>query len=547
MKLGDQPPFESDATHSPRPCRGHLAWLRHSVVLFSTALLLRLVTLLALDNAHPYFSHPYGTVDTRFPVSDPHRYIEIAMNLNEGRGFPVIYSTEPHAFDFRRGPLYMLFLAGVFHLFGFSFLAVATVQCILSALTVVLVKKLGTSYYDERTGNVAAWVWCLFPIAVVWPGTIFRETLTTFILMLTLVLFALYKRAEDRRWIMLVGAVMGLGVLQDPLLQMVMVVVAIALVWNELKVGTSWPATNNLSKGRRIWLNVGRVFSVHAVRGSLTVLLIYLFSYGLVVAPWLLYTHAKLGRPVIGTASEYGFWDNHFNYYWFKTARKQQAQPSWDDYHKAATEHRYRVARAYLQSDPPDEYTLISKKGTVDSLMKISRFASHLDMANFSHVLSTIWDDPSLYLGSPLGKTVLIKLSENWVNFMITNIHAPYPFNSNLCAFLNSETAVLRSLSAFAIVTSFVLFAIFIRYASTGRLLTVVWLAYWAFFFILWFRTESRYMLPVTPLALIVVSYGIMDLLTLSGKKPVRNPVTHGALHASARSRRDHVYNNETA
>ena len=74
---------------------------------------------------------------------DTPEYDEIAHNLLAGRGF--VASDWWHGFELSswRAPFYPFFLAGVYGVFGYSHLAVRLCQCVIGALTAVLVMLLG--------------------------------------------------------------------------------------------------------------------------------------------------------------------------------------------------------------------------------------------------------------------------------------------------------------------------------------------------------------------------------------------------------------------
>lgn len=494
----------------------HVRWktfLSRSAVLFVFALILRTSAVLIFEDGHPFFGYEYGVNDTHAPINDSHRYVEVAMNLNRGLGYPLIHETEPHARDFRRGPFFTLFLASVFHVFGFSILAVGLIQAFISSITVVIVKKLAMPYFGEGTALTAAWAWCLLPASVIWPTAIMRETWTTFFLVLALWLYGRYKKTGRFSDAAVAGMVLGVGVLQDPLLQMVVVIVGVAVGMHTLNIIATWVATAQASFLRRLMSTLWSALRNRAcVRDTVLKTAVFSLAYGATISPWLYYTYKEMGRPVLGTTAPYGFWDNQYNYYWFKSERKKNLNPTWDDYDQAATVHRFEVARAFLGSQTPSPRDLTTKKLIIDSLMRDGNYASRLEIANLKYVINSIRDDPALYLGAPPGKMIVVKMLDNWLNFLVRMNHGPYPIISNLHIFLNTKSVLIRSLSLLAMAVSMLLFVVFIRYLRTGRLLTIVWLSYWLFFFLVWFRTEPRYLLPVAPLAIMVVVHGCRQL-----------------------------------
>ncbi|MBI4180202.1 glycosyltransferase family 39 protein [bacterium] len=131
---------------------------------------------------------------------DSAQYDQIAWSLVERReyraeaipGFPVEFfqdrNVEIPLRSFRI-PGYPFFLAAVYTVFGRSFTAVAVVQILFSALTCVLIYRIGRRWLGETAGCWAGIFSCVYYGLFHQPGYILSETLFTFLFCGSLLLF----------------------------------------------------------------------------------------------------------------------------------------------------------------------------------------------------------------------------------------------------------------------------------------------------------------------------------------------------------------------
>ena len=125
----------------------------------------------------------------------------IAKSLLAGHGFssPFELPTGPTAF---LTPVYPLMLAGIEKIFGVasksSAWAILTMQCVFSAATAAVVYYLALELFDRRIAQRAAWMWALFPYAVILPTNIIWESCLSALIMVTgLLLFARTVRSQS--------------------------------------------------------------------------------------------------------------------------------------------------------------------------------------------------------------------------------------------------------------------------------------------------------------------------------------------------------------
>jgi hypothetical protein len=125
----------------------------------------------------------------------------IAMSLATGKGYssPMRSDTGPTAW---LTPVYPLMLAGIFCVFGVftlhAFYAAAALNIIFSAATCVPIYLAGRRIASVATASVAAWLWAVFPNAVVIPYQWIWDTSLTALLAAT-ILWATLALDETRR------------------------------------------------------------------------------------------------------------------------------------------------------------------------------------------------------------------------------------------------------------------------------------------------------------------------------------------------------------
>jgi 4-amino-4-deoxy-L-arabinose transferase-like glycosyltransferase len=170
--------------------------VRFLAAIFVVALTLRLV---------PVFL----TVDMGIALDDMFQYDALAESIMEGRGY-TWYGDIPTAF---RAPLYPLFLALIYFLFGRQFLAVRIIQAVIGAFLPLVVYFLGRRLFDGRVGQIASWVMVFYPIFLLYPLALVTENL--FFLLVPLMMLCLLNAIDTSRrlYYLLAGLLLGLAIL----------------------------------------------------------------------------------------------------------------------------------------------------------------------------------------------------------------------------------------------------------------------------------------------------------------------------------------------
>ncbi|TKJ41540.1 hypothetical protein CEE37_02965 [candidate division LCP-89 bacterium B3_LCP] len=140
-------------------------WSRISLplLIFITALLLRILHIAFLEEG--------------FYFSDFKAYDRAAQYLVEGQGF------DP---EFKRPPLYPLFLALQYLLFGHHILLIRIFQAIMGAYSCVLIFYIADKLLGKKPASISAWISVFYPYYVFITGLLYPTMLTTFLLICTI-------------------------------------------------------------------------------------------------------------------------------------------------------------------------------------------------------------------------------------------------------------------------------------------------------------------------------------------------------------------------
>jgi 4-amino-4-deoxy-L-arabinose transferase-like glycosyltransferase len=198
----------------------------------------------------------------------------IARSLATGHGFsnPTDLATGPTAWE---APLYPFLLAGVFKLFGIYTHAAAWVilalNSLFSALTCLVVYRIGERLFGSQPGRWAAWTWALFPYAIYWPVRVVWETsLSALLLSLAVLLPLRLEKTSRRRGWLLLGLLWGAIALTNPTL-LSFLPLSLAWLWWRLRADSG------------------------AVLGNIALSLVLC---SLLVAPWLVRNYRAFGQFV---------------------------------------------------------------------------------------------------------------------------------------------------------------------------------------------------------------------------------------------------------
>jgi len=195
----------------------------------ATSLLLIVVVALAARVAFAWYEERQISAQVLSIVPFQTETGHIAYSIASGKGYssPFQRDSGPTAW---LAPVYPYLLAGIFKLFGIyslpSFFAALSLNILFSAGACVPIFYTGKRISGIGVGSAAAWLWAIFPNAVIIPFEWIWDTSLSALLVATL-LWATLELAESRRvrdW-SLYGLLWGFALLTNP---------AIALLFPEL-------------------------------------------------------------------------------------------------------------------------------------------------------------------------------------------------------------------------------------------------------------------------------------------------------------------------
>lgn len=152
------------------------------------------------------------TLEERWYFYDTVHYDAAARSLLRGEGFrydrPFFGATA-----YNLEPLYPLFLAGNYALFGRHFLAVRLVQAALGALMCAITFFLAKELFDLKVATLAAAVCAIYPHLIFVSSLLYPEQLFTLLLATGMWCAVRYLRTGEGRYVVGMGVLFGLAAL----------------------------------------------------------------------------------------------------------------------------------------------------------------------------------------------------------------------------------------------------------------------------------------------------------------------------------------------
>lgn len=161
-------------------------------------------------------------------IEDERDYHALAVNLvRHGE-----YGFAPGELTSLRPPLYPLFVAGIYALFGVENLAaVRFIQGMLSLLTVVVVYALGCSVSNRRVANWLAALCCFYPSLLIFNNFILSEVLFTCLLCTFCLLVVTAIKHTSLAALGVAGIALGLAALTRSVVWLFPPVLGLFLLW----------------------------------------------------------------------------------------------------------------------------------------------------------------------------------------------------------------------------------------------------------------------------------------------------------------------------
>jgi len=125
---------------------------------------------------------------------------DLGWKLASGQGFWVTnpYFPSGTAFYSWRAPGFPLFLSLMYRVFGHGFLAAKIGIAVVGSLTALVIYGLCRFFVSEKASVAGGILYAVYPAAIFWTGYLAPETLTTFLLLLSL--FMTMTAVRSSRW-----------------------------------------------------------------------------------------------------------------------------------------------------------------------------------------------------------------------------------------------------------------------------------------------------------------------------------------------------------
>jgi 4-amino-4-deoxy-L-arabinose transferase-like glycosyltransferase len=250
----------------------HLFRKRTALLLFACAIVLRLALFFA---AHPWTPEVESNVVVQ---SDARGYHLLGLTLLHEHRFALGTSSAPMTL---RTPLYPLFLAAVYGLFGPRPWVAILIQFLIEGLTCVLLYSATRRVTNQRVATITAALYAVDPFLIFFANTLLSDVLFTFLVVLALFLLSklLTDPAGRGRYGMgaLLGAVLGLATLARPVGNFAFIALVLTLV------------ILHLHRSRPAFSTIGTMVALYVIT----------------ISPWLLRNYLLFGTPSISTSGGY--------------------------------------------------------------------------------------------------------------------------------------------------------------------------------------------------------------------------------------------------
>jgi 4-amino-4-deoxy-L-arabinose transferase-like glycosyltransferase len=155
--------------------------------------------------------------EIRDSMSDQFIYIDIGRNLAAGNGFTTseeYFLSTPGQRTSITPPLYPIFLAGIFVVFGESLIIVRLLHIFFSFITVAITFWLGKQVFSEQVGRIASVIVLLHPAYIMFVRPIMSEGIYfAMVSIMALTAFLMHKYPKNVHYYAAFGIVSGLGFL----------------------------------------------------------------------------------------------------------------------------------------------------------------------------------------------------------------------------------------------------------------------------------------------------------------------------------------------
>jgi 4-amino-4-deoxy-L-arabinose transferase-like glycosyltransferase len=208
-----------------------------SIQLIGILLILALIIRIVLFFLYQPYVHP-----ERLIGADAIGYHSMAMSIIDHGCF----KTEQPGLewvDALRTPVYPLFIAFFYLIFGVNAGYVLLMQQLLAVASVFLLYRIGTLLFSKKTGLIAAAFLAIDPTYLHYTFDVYTESLFVFILLLTVFFFVRYLKEQKKMLLILSALLLGITTLTRPIAEFLPIVGLGILVIQAIKMRQRWQTT----------------------------------------------------------------------------------------------------------------------------------------------------------------------------------------------------------------------------------------------------------------------------------------------------------------
>ena len=200
-------------------------------------------------------------------MSDEVQYETLGWNLAFGHGYSLSL-TAPYEPTAIREPVYPLFIAFIYKIFGRQYLFIYIGQISIFCLSCILIFKIYKELFELKTAKYSAFLTTVCPTLSSYSVIFYSESLFIFLLSLTVYFAILAKKTENKKWFIAVGVTMGLVILTKAVMFFFPIFIVIFFL---------------LSRNKN--LNIAYIANI----------ILFIFSIAIILTPWILRNYSLFG------------------------------------------------------------------------------------------------------------------------------------------------------------------------------------------------------------------------------------------------------------
>jgi 4-amino-4-deoxy-L-arabinose transferase-like glycosyltransferase len=154
-----------------------------------------------------------ATLENRWYFIDTDIYHRAATNILAGKGFGDTYF---YAKEYNLAPIYPIFLAAHYAVFGVQYFWVRLTESILGALTCIAIYSLGKKLFDSKIAGIAALIMAVHPMFLFLAGLLYVTNIFALLTVLSALCYVFWQFEKKLKYVVGGGVFLGLATLAEP-------------------------------------------------------------------------------------------------------------------------------------------------------------------------------------------------------------------------------------------------------------------------------------------------------------------------------------------